>query len=203
VRPTPFKHVGLFPEQAANWDWIRDVRPALGEERPRLLNLFGYTATASIVAAQAGFEVTHVDASKTSLAWAKENARASGLADDALRIVLDDALAYARREARRRSVYHAILLDPPHYGRGPKGETWRFEEHVAPLLAACRELLAPRGVVALSSYAIGTSALALANLLGEFSGGAVEAGELALPESGARPRSLPCGFCARFARGLA
>lgn len=201
VRPTPFKHVGIFPEQAANWRWIESLRGALGSA-PRLLNLFGYTGTASIVAAQSGFEVVHVDASKTSLEWARENAALSGLSEHAFKVVLDDALAFARREARRKQRYQAVLLDPPHHGRGPKGETWRFEEHVAPLVAACRELLAESAVLALSSYAIGTSALALFHLLGELGPGRREAGELALPESGERPRALPAGFCARFERGF-
>lgn len=202
IRPTPFKHVGLFPEQASNWAWLAARAGRFALERPRLLNLFGYTGTASVVAAQAGYAVTHVDASKTSLAWLKDNARASGLADDALRIVLDDALAYARREARRGSRYHAVVLDPPHFGRGPKGETWQFEEHLAPLVAALGSLLEERALLVLSAYAFGTSPLALANLLDAFPGGTVEAGELALAESGPRARLLPCGFCARFSRGF-
>ncbi|MCE9592858.1 MAG: class I SAM-dependent methyltransferase [Planctomycetes bacterium] len=203
VRPTPFKHVGVFPEQATNWSWLAARANAFDVERPRLLNLFGYTGTASIVAAQAGYAVTHVDASKTSLAWLKDNARASGLADDAVRIVLEDALAYVRREVRRGSRYHAIVLDPPHFGRGPKGETWQFEEHLAPLFEALGKLLESRAVLVLSAYAFGTSPLALANLLESLPDGEVEAGELALTESGAAPRLLPCGFCARFARGVA
>jgi 23S rRNA (cytosine1962-C5)-methyltransferase len=207
VRPTPFKHVGLFPEQASNWELVeRAGRLELPEKR--LLNLFGYTGTASVVAARSGFQVTHVDASKTSLAWAKENAAASGLAADALRIVLDDALAFARREMRRGSRYEGILLDPPHYGRGPRGEVWQFEEHVAQLIDVCAKLLAPRSFLVLSTYAIGCSPLTLRNLLAELDPAldperAIAAGELALPESeGALPRRLPAGFCARWSRGL-
>lgn len=205
VRPTAFKHLGLFPEQAANWDWLAASRPALGVERPRLLNLFGYTGVASIVAQQAGYEVTHVDASKTSLAWLKENSAASGLADDALRIVLEDALAYARREVRRGSRYQAVLLDPPHFGRGPKGETWQFEDHMAPLVESVRDLLAERAFAVLSTYAIGFSPLSFHNLLGELGPGSLAAGELALPEqerAGLPRRFLPCGFCARWWRGF-
>jgi len=204
VRPTAFKHVGLFPEQAANWAWIEALAPLLGQ-RPRLLDLFGYTGAASIVAARAGFEVTHVDASKTSLAWLRENARASELADDALRIVLDDALAFARREARRGAKYSAILLDPPHYGRGPKGEVWQFEEHMAALIEACRALLAERAFVVLSTYAIGTSPLSLSNMLYELGVAECAAGELALRERISpphAPRQLPCGSCARWWRGI-
>jgi 23S rRNA (cytosine1962-C5)-methyltransferase len=208
IRPTPFKHVGLFPEQAANWVWLRSAARELGPARPRLLNLFGYTGTASVVALQAGFEVTHVDASKTTLAWARENLVASGLPADALRILLEDAGQFARREVRRGARYHGIVLDPPHHGRGPKGERWQFEEHLADLLAACAQLLEERAFVMLSTYAIGTTPLACANLLGEIPGGQVSAGELALSESAARgfeaapPRRLPCGFCARFWRGF-
>ena len=148
LKPTAFKHVGLFPEQAANWDWLANKARGLGDA-PRLLNLFAYTGMASIVAAQSGYAVTHVDASKTSLAWARENAAASGLAGDAMRVVLDDALAFARREVRRGSRYAGILLDPPHHGRGPKGETWQLEEHLAPIIEACGELLEERAFLVL------------------------------------------------------
>ena len=204
IRPTAFKHVGVFPEQAANWDLIERAAVCFAGEKPALLNLFGYTGIASLVAARAGFAVTHVDASKASLAWFEVNQQDSCMENVPIRIVLDDALAFARREVRRKARYAAILLDPPHYGRGPKGETWQFEEHLAPMLEACRELLAPRGFLVLSSYAIGFSPLAFSNLLAEFEGGRVVADELALAEerkSGA-PRFLPAGFCARFARGI-
>jgi 23S rRNA (cytosine1962-C5)-methyltransferase len=144
VRPTPFKHVGLFPEQAPNWELVAGLRPQLGPARPRLLNLFGYTGVASVLAAQAGYEVTHVDASKTSVAWTRENAALSGLRADALRLIVDDALAFTRREARRKARYSVVLLDPPHHGRGPKGETWQFEQHAAELVAALPALLEER-----------------------------------------------------------
>ena len=202
VRPTPFKHVGLFPEQAANWEFVARAAERVGEARPRLLNLFGYTGAASVAAAAAGCEVTHVDASRTSIAWARENAAASGLGRDAIRVVLDDALAFARREARRGERYHGVLLDPPHHGKGPKGERWQFESLAAELVSACGELLAERGFLVLSSYAFGTSPLALRGLLGALEG-EVEAGELALAEEGQGGRLLPCGFCARLTRGLA
>ncbi len=204
IEPTPFKHVGIFPEQAANWDLIERAARCLPGEKPRLLNLFGYTGTASIVAARAGFAVTHVDASKTSLAWLGENVKASGLPADVVRIVLEDALSFARREVRRQVRYNGILLDPPHYGRGPKGEVWQFEEHLAPLLEACKALLDDSGFLVLSSYAIGFSPLAFSNLLAEFDGGRVVADELALLEARdtGPERYLPAGFCARFVRGL-
>lgn len=205
LRPTPFKHLGLFPEQAANWDWIAARAGGLGALRPRLLNLFGYTGVASIVAVRAGYEVTHVDASRSSLAWARENARVSGLEETAFRVVLEDARAFCAREARRGARYEAVLLDPPHHGRGPKGEVWQLEDHLAELLQSCARLLSERCVLVLSAYAFGTSPLALANLLGDLPAGDVEAGELALPEDsgeGSAPaRWLPCGFCARYSRG--
>ena len=216
LRPTSFKHVGVFPEQAANWRWTERARELLGTDRPRLLNLFGYTGAASLLAALSGFEVTHVDASKTSLAWMRENLEASGLAADAVRVVLDDALGFARREVRREQRYEGILLDPPHYGRGPKGEKWQFEEGLRPLLEACADLLAERSFLVLSTYAIGHSPLAFANLLGGLEGGRVVAGELSIPEepddprdpnarelpASGPPRLLPCGSCARWWRGF-
>ncbi len=205
VRPTPFKHVGLFPEQAANWAWIEAAAANLGSQRPRLLNLFGYTGVASIVALRAGFEVTHVDASRSSLSWARENLKASGLAGDSVRVLLEDALSFARRELRRGARYQGVLLDPPHHGRGPKRERWQLEEQLAPLIEACAGLLGEQSFLVLSTYAVGCSPLAFANLLDQLPGGQVEAGELALPEAGAGNaprRQLPCGFCARFWRGF-
>jgi 23S rRNA (cytosine1962-C5)-methyltransferase len=201
LRPTPFKHLGLFPEQAANWAFIaeRIQRAGRGGERPRVLNLFGYTGMASVVAARAGAEVTHVDASKSSIAWARENAAASGLGAEALRVVLEDALAFAQRAARRGEVYQGVLLDPPHHGKGPKGERWQFEEHAALLVERAAALLAPDAFLVLTAYAFGTSPLALAGLLAGVEG-ELEAGELALREAGGG-RLLPCGFCARLVRG--
>jgi len=202
VRPTPFKHVGVFPEQAPNWELVHALRAKFERARPRLLNLFGYTGVASVLAAQAGYEVTHVDASKTAISWTRENAELSGLPADALRLVVDDALAYTRREARRKSRYSAVLLDPPHHGRGPKGETWQFEEHVAELVAALPAVLEERALVVLSTYAIGCSPLSLENLLRELGPGELESGELGLAPRDAAVRTLPAGFCARWRREL-
>lgn len=205
VRPTPFKHVGLFPEQVTNWELVRALVGAFGVERPRLLNLFGYTGAASVVAAQAGYEVTHVDASKTAITWAVDNAEASGLGRSAMRVVCEDAVRFARREARRGSRYEVVLLDPPHYGRGPKGEVWRLEEHLAELIATVGELVAERALVILSTYAVGASPLTFERLLsragGGLEGGDVVARELALLEGGG-DRLLPAGFCARWGRGI-
>jgi len=202
VRPTPFKHVGVFPEQAPNWELVAALRDRFERPRPRLLNLFGYTGVASVLAAQARYEVTHVDASKTSVSWTRENAELSGLPSDALRLVVDDALGFTRREGRRKSRYSVVLLDPPHHGRGPKGETWQFEEHAAELVAALPAVLEERALVVLSTYAIGCSPLSLENLLCELGPGELESGELALaPRDPALP-TLPAGFCARWRRGL-
>jgi 23S rRNA (cytosine1962-C5)-methyltransferase len=168
-----------------------------------LLNLFGYTGAASLVAHAAGFDVTHVDASRTTLGWVKENLVASGLPDDSLRLILDDAFAFARREVRRGNTYAGILLDPPHYGRGPKGEKWQLEDKLAELLAAVGQLLEPRSFCILSTYAVGYSPLAFQNMFAELfpgeAGVGLEAGELVLPEQGGR--LLPCGYCARLTRG--
>lgn len=200
VRPTPFKHVGLFPEQATNWAFLLERRAALGS-RPKLLNLFGYTGVASVAAALAGYDVTHVDASKSAVAWCRDNARLSGLAPDALRVVCEDALTFATREVRRGNRYTAVLMDPPHYGRGPKGQKWTLEDGLAPLLDAVEALLDERSVCLLSTYAVGYSPLAFLNLFERFEGGGTDVGELALIESGDAARRLPCGFCARFERG--
>jgi 23S rRNA (cytosine1962-C5)-methyltransferase len=204
IRPTPFKHVGLFPEQSSNWQWVEQQGQNLqksGVTEKTLLNLFGYTGVASILAAQAGWKVTHVDASKTSISWAAENAAASGLEERAIRWICDDAAGFAAREVRRGRKYHGILLDPPHYGRGPKGEKWQFESDIAKLMNSCRQLLAPDSpsFQLLSTYAIGYSPIAFENMLRDFGPGDIETGELALPEQGDE-RLLPCGFCARYVR---
>ena len=202
IFPTPFKHVGVFPEQATNWDWAATQRAKLGNlGEPLLLNLFAYTGVASILAALDGWKVTHVDASRPMLDWASHNATLSNLKPNAIRWVLDDCLKFAKREIRRGKHYHGILLDPPHYGRGPKGEKWQFEEHIAPLLDACRQLLPPtkNSFVVISTYAIGYSPLAFENMLRDFGDGQVESGELWLPQKDS-DRRLPCGFCARYSR---
>jgi 23S rRNA (cytosine1962-C5)-methyltransferase len=201
ARPTPFKHVGVFPEQAPNWRWMQ-ARLAAAGPGASVLNLFGYTGVASLLARQAGAAVTHVDASKLALAWARENAVLSELGEEGIRWVLEDALAFTRRAVRRGTRYTGILLDPPHYGRGPKGEKWQLETGLVPLLDACRALLDGHGFLVLSSYAVGYTALSFWNLLAALEGGQVEAGELVLREEGARGRLLPCGFSARWSRGL-
>ncbi len=208
ARLTGFKHTGIFPEQAPNWAWLADVvRPTSDVGRttshtPKVLNLFGYTGAASVVAAQAGAFVTHVDASKQSLDWAHENARLSNLPEDKIRWILDDALAFAKREARRGVKYDGIILDPPAFGRGAKGEVWKIEENLPKLLAVLKELLADASgsFFLMSGYAAGYSsrsfAQAVESVFGETNG---ESGELFIKESSSE-RVIPAGIYVRFVR---
>jgi len=190
MRPNPFGHLGLFPEQAANWQWLREqLRPG-----DRLLNLFAYTGGSSLAAAQAGARVTHVDAVRGVVNWAAENARAAGL--ESIRWIVDDALKFVEREGRRGHRYEAIVLDPPTFGRGPKGQVWKLERDVVRLLDGCRALLAeePR-LLLLSAHTPGITPGVLANLAIDASpaGGTVEAGEMVVDG----PRPLPSGCYAR------
>lgn len=196
-RFTSFRHVGVFPEQEAHW---RDLAKRVGAagEPPAILNLFGYTGIASLVAAAAGARVTHVDASRKAIAWARENQALSGLEGKPIRWICDDTLKFAAREARRGNRYRGILLDPPKYGRGPKGEVWQLFEDLPEMLRLCRELLAPDGAfLVLTAYAIRASFLALDELcrevLGE-AGARLESGELVLLEDGGRRLSTSL-FC--------
>jgi len=179
IRPTSFKHVGLFPEQLENWKWIGGTIRANGSAAG-VLNLFAYTGGATLAAAQAGAEVVHVDASKTAVAWAKENAALSGLSGKPIRWIIDDALAFATKEAKRGNRYDGIILDPPAFGHGPKDELWKIEEHFLPLMDTCMKLLSDKPLFFLvNGYASGYSALAFAhNLepLTEKFGGEVEYG---------------------------
>ena len=190
ARPTPFRHLGFFPEQAAHWDWCANaVRAftAYHNRPPRILNLFAYSGLASLHAANAGAEVTHLDASKKAVAHAFENRDLCAMQHAPIRFITDDATSFVDRELRRKKRYDGIILDPPKYGRGPRGEIWRIENHLAPLLQKCRQLLSEEALLmVLTIYAIRTSSLAahyaLADLFGEM-GGLLESGELALQES--------------------
>jgi 23S rRNA (cytosine1962-C5)-methyltransferase len=192
------KHLGIFPEQSPHWHWIcKQARPAA-----RLLNLFGYTGAASLVAAQAGFHVTHVDASKPAIAWARDNQHASRLQDKPIRWIVDDALKYVQREARRGSRYDALLLDPPSFGRGPNGEVWKVEHMLTELLSACRRILVDNPLfIILTMYNIEASSLMLGNMLTDAMAdrkGLVTVGELALPHTHS-PHLLPLSIYARWA----
>jgi 23S rRNA (cytosine1962-C5)-methyltransferase len=194
-------HLGLFPEQAPHWDWMLDQIKAVGGERPRVLNLFAYTGAASLLAARAGAEVTHVDASKKAIQWAKENQMASGLADAPIRWILDDAAKFVAREVRRGKTYHVILVDPPKFGRGPEGEVWDLFQGLPGLLRNTAQLLAPeQAALILTVYAIRASALAFEQLAADVlaeRGGKLSAGELALDAEGGGA-SVPTSLFVRW-----
>ncbi len=200
ARLTSFKHTGLFPEQAPNWQWVRETIAPLS--KPSVLNLFGYTGAASVTAALSGAFVTHVDASKQSLDWAHENANLSNVPADGIRWMLDDALAFVKREVRRNSTYDGIILDPPAFGRGAKGEVWHIEDDLSPLLTELRKLLSDKSgsFFLLNGYASGYASRAFAqaveSVFGNVSG---ESGELHIKESHTE-RVVPAGIYVRFVR---
>ena len=200
IRPTDFKHTGLFPEQAVNWDWCAEKIRTAGRE-VSVLNLFGYTGAATVAAAAAGASVCHVDASKGVVQWCRENAALSGLSAAPIRYIADDCLKFVTREARRGRRYDAIIMDPPAYGRGAAGEVWKLEEHLWPLLAECRSLLSDRPLFLLiNSYTSKLSPLVIGNLLAELMakhGGNITVGELGLP-SQRNAKVLPCGIYGRW-----
>jgi len=198
LRLTAFKHTGIFPEQAANWEWMIERLKKL--EKPNVLNLFGYTGAVSIIAAQHGATVTHVDASKQSNAWAKENAELSGI-HDGIRFITDDGLKFSEREVRRGATYEGIILDPPAFGRGANGEVWRIEEHLPKLLTALKKIFSkkPGSFFILNGYAAGYSpesfAQAVQSIFGELPN--AEFGELRIAETGTG-RVVPSGIYVRF-----
>ncbi len=200
-RLTSFRHLGIFPEQLPHWQWMADWLRGVPGETPRVLNLFAYSGAASLIAASAGAEVTHVDASKKAVGWAKENQAASKLEAARIRWIVEDARKFVAREVRRGKSYHFILVDPPKFGRGPEGEVWDVFEHLAPLLRDCASLLAqPRSALILTTYAIRASALAMDGLLRECFGarsGLIESGELAVVEQSGG-RLLPTSMFSRW-----
>ena len=197
LKPMGFKHTGLFPEQAVNWDWIANtVRSA--NRKIKVLNLFAYTGGATLASLSAGAEAVHVDASKGMVLWAKDNAAASGLADKPVRWLVDDCLKFVAREIRRGNRYDGIVMDPPSYGRGPNGEVWKIEEQIYPLLTQCRQLLSEQPLFfIINSYTTGLSPAVMMYLLEtlKLGGGTVSAEEIGLPvtETGL---ALPCGSTA-------
>ena len=195
LKPMGFKHTGLFPEQAVNWDWMaKAVRQA---DRPiKVLNLFGYTGAATLALAEAGAAVTHVDASKGMVAWGKENAALSGLADRPIRWLVDDCGKFVAREQRRGNTYDAIVMDPPSYGRGPGGEVWKLEDQIDGFLSECLRLLSDRPLfVVVNSYTTGLSPSAMAYMLARRLGQTVTADEIGLPVT-QTGLTLPCGATA-------
>ena len=201
LQPFSFKHTGLFPEQAVNWDWFSELIRNAG--RPiKVLNLFAYTGGATLSAAKAGANVTHVDASKGMVAWAKENAAASGLKDAPIRWLVDDCVKFVEREIRRGNQYDAIIMDPPSYGRGPKGEIWKIEESIYPFIELTTQILTDKPLFYLvNSYTTGLQPAVLTYmiqtaLVPRF-GGVVESSEIGLPVS-SNGLVLPCGASGRW-----
>ena len=201
LKPFSLKHTGLFPEQAVNWDWFSDIIRKSG--RPlKVLNLFAYTGGATLSAAKAGASVTHVDASKGMVSWAKENAAASGLSDAPIRWLVDDCVKFVEREIRRGNTYDGIIMAPPSYGRGPKGEIWKIEESIFPFVQLCTQLLSRDArFFLINSYTTGLQPAVLSYMMNlcivPVLGGHVDAEEIGLPvtESGL---ILPCGASGRW-----
>jgi 23S rRNA (cytosine1962-C5)-methyltransferase len=189
---TPFRHVGVFPEQAANWRFIYEA--CASRKRPKVLNMFAYTGAASLVAAAGGAEITHLDALKQLVTWARENMESSGLKD--IRWVVEDAMLFAKREVKRGKQYEGIILDPPAYGRGPNGERWLLDEMINELVLTCSQLLAPNGFLVLNMYSMGFSPLVARNLVWKHFQKEAETGELFLPSR--TGFQLPMGTFARF-----
>jgi 23S rRNA (cytosine1962-C5)-methyltransferase len=215
IKPTPFKHVGIFPEQAANWEWMTKlitkselkVSPSNSFNSDlveiEVLNLFAYTGGATLAAAKAGAKAVHVDGSKAAITWANENAELSGLKDKPIRWILEDARSFVKREIKRGRKYHGIVMDPPSFGHGPENELWKIEEDFLPLLEDCIKLLADKPLFFLiNGYSAGYSAIAYNNSLQELKekfGGSTEMGELTIKESRS-DRLLPCGIFARWSQ---
>ena len=202
LKPFSFKHTGLFPEQAANWNWFSELIKNSPKKDIKVLNLFAYTGGATCAAAKAGAAVTHVDASKGMVTWAKENAASSGLADAPIRWIVDDCVKFVEREIRRGNKYDAIIMDPPSYGRGPKGEIWKIEEKIHSFINLCSQLLCDKPLFFLvNSYTTGLAPAVLTYMIStevksKF-GGHVVSDEIGLPvtETGL---VLPCGAAGRW-----
>jgi 23S rRNA (cytosine1962-C5)-methyltransferase len=204
LQPFSFKHTGLFPEQAVNWDWFSERIKNVKGRQVKVLNLFAYTGGATLAAAKAGAAVTHVDASKGMVTWARENAAASGLGEAPIRYIVDDCVKFVEREIRRESKYDAIIMDPPSYGRGPKGEIWKIEDSIHPFVQLCTKVLSDEPLFfLLNSYTTGLQAGVLSYMLseelGKKYGGKVTADEIGLPVS-SNGLVLPCGASGRWER---
>ena len=201
MRPTGFKHTGLFPEQAANWVWMSELIKRSGRKDVKVLNLFGYTGAATVACAAAGAHVTHVDAAKGMVQWAKENRELTGLPETSCRWIVEDALRFVQREIRRGNHYDGILMDPPSYGRGPSGEVWKLENELFGLVDTCAQVLSDDPLFYLiNSYTTGFQASVLSNMLEKCvvsrHGGKVDSQELCLPVTSGGV--LPCGASGRW-----
>ncbi len=204
IKPMGFKHTGLFPEQAVNWDWFSELISNSGR-KIKVLNLFAYTGGASVAALCAGADVVHVDASKGMVTWAKENVVSSGLNDRSIRYIVDDVKKFVKREIRRGNKYDAIIMDPPSYGRGPGGEVWKIEDELYPLIHDCLEVMSDSPLFFLiNSYTTGLSACILENVLAmtvkKKYGGIVSADEIGIPMKNVG-LPLPCGISGRWQIG--
>mgnify|MGYP001056011694 FL=1 len=202
LKPFSFKHTGLFPEQAVNWDWFSEKIKRVKGRQVKVLNLFAYTGGATLAAAKAGAAVTHVDASKGMVTWAKENAIASGLKDAPIRYIVDDCVKFVEREIRRGNKYDAVIMDPPSYGRGPKGEIWKIEDNIYSFIKLCTGVLNDNPIFfLLNSYTTGLQPGVLTYMLSEELvkkyGGQVLADEIGLPVS-ENGLVLPCGASGRW-----
>lgn len=199
VGPTNFKHMGIFPEQSVNWDYMMDKIKKSGR-KIKVLNLFAYTGCATMACSKAGADVVHVDASKGMIEWAKENMKLSHLENNSIRFICDDCLKFVQREARRGNKYDAIIMDPPSYGRGPNGEVWKFEDSLYVLIDACNKILSDKPLFFLiNSYTTGVSSTVLANILKTTINleGNISCGEIGLPIT-KRNLVLPCGIYGRW-----
>lgn len=202
LKPMGFKHTGLFPEQAANWDWFGRLIQDSDRVDVKVLNLFAYTGGATVAASAAGAAVCHVDAAKGMVTWAKENAALSGLADRPIRYIVDDVKKFVSREIRRGNHYDGIIMDPPSYGRGPSGEVWRIEDELFPLVRDCAALLSDHPLFFLiNSYTTGLSGSVLQNVMQltvmKRFGGSLQVDEVGLPITNGG-LVLPCGYSARW-----
>ena len=200
VRTMGFKHTGLFPEQAVNWDYTRQLIRNSGREDVKVLNLFAYTGAATVACLKEGAQVVHVDASKGMVQWAKENAKLSGVEEESVRWIVDDCMKFVQREIRRGNKYDIVILDPPSYGRGPKGEIWHLEDSIYDFVKLVRDVLSDEPLmVLLNSYTTGLSASVMKYILDDVitseKGGKVTADEIGLPLS-SKDRILPCGSSA-------
>ena len=197
-----FKHTGLFPEQAANWDWFSGIIKGSKRQEVKVLNLFAYTGGATVAALSAGASVCHVDAAKGMVAWAKENVKASGLAEKPVRFIVDDVKKFVEREIRRGHKYDGIIMDPPSYGRGPSGEVWKIEEELFGLIELCRKVMSENPLFFLvNSYTTGLSGSVMDNIykltLKRDFGGTIQTDEVGLPVTQGN-LVLPCGYSARW-----
>ncbi len=204
IKPTSFKHVGLFPEQLSNWVWLEKKIKNTSKENPKILNLFGYTGGASLVCAQAGGEVTHVDGSKSVYGWARKNQDLSGLSDLKIKWLIDDSVSFLKKEIKRGVRYDGIIMDPPSFGHGPNGELWKIEEQLVELFTLCFKVLSADPIFFLvNGYSAGYSVQTYKNNLIELQkkhGGKIETGELLLEIKSDSSKKLPAGIVVRWSK---